>query len=703
MTFLNPLMLWGLPLVLLPVLIHLFNRLRHRKLPWAAMMFLRMANRKSTRYAKLRQWLVLIFRVLAVLMLLFALSRPLAGGWMGGMFSNKPDVVVIILDRSPSMDGRAEGESRLEKSRDAILKGMSGFVEGTRVVLMDHTATHVQEVGSVAALKNMMSGGATDTSADLPAQLEAVHKWFESENPGTGEIWIASDLQASNWDPAAKERWKRLVGGFEGLPQKVRVRLLAMNEPLSSNSSVRVRALQLLGKGERAELQLKVEVLRDQAAVTEINVPVTIHLGTESRTIDVDFKLEGTSHTQFIKLKIADPEQGGWGWVEIPDDDNPRDNRGYFVYGSHGRLSTAVTAEDGYINRFLQMAAAPDPANTNQVSVAVAEASRAEVKWSDHAMILWQGVLPEGDIAKALLEYADTGGMVVCFPGEVESETEFAGIRWGAMKPTLNEQGKAYPSWREMVAAQDEAEHLGPRVVLWEEGEGPLARTEEGYSLPMDSLYFSQRRSIEGVGIVLASIARDSKPERIAEPLIVRKVRGKGQVVFIGTAPRDTWSSLNFSVVLPIMLQRMVSSGAATGSGRFSSDRMLAAGDDPARPGERWISVGGEEGESRDFNTEAGVYRLGKRVVAVNRPEREDLVPSMEGDEAVDLFGEMPVALFQEKREGSAGDPKEIWKWFLALMAVALLVEGFLILPKSTDERVVINRPTTGKVATEAN
>ena len=703
MTFLNPLMLWGLPLVLLPVLIHLFNRLRHRKLPWAAMMFLRMANRKSTRYAKLRQWLVLIFRVLAVLMLLFALSRPLAGGWMGGMFSNKPDVVVIILDRSPSMDGRAEGESRLEKSRDAILKGMSGFVEGTRVVLMDHTATHVQEVGSVAALKNMMSGGATDTSADLPAQLEAVHKWFESENPGTGEIWIASDLQASNWDPAAKERWKRLVGGFEGLPQKVRVRLLAMNEPLSSNSSVRVRALQLLGKGERAELQLEVEVLRDQAAVTEINVPVTIHLGTESRTIDVDFKLEGTSHTQFIKLKIADPEQGGWGWVEIPDDDNPRDNRGYFVYGSHGRLSTAVTAEDGYINRFLQMAAAPDPANTNQVSVVVAEASRAEVKWSDHAMILWQGVLPEGDIAKALLEYADTGGMVVCFPGEVESETEFAGIRWGAMKPTLNEQGKAYPSWREMVAAQDEAEHLGPRVVLWEEGEGPLARTEEGYSLPMDSLYFSQRRSIEGVGIVLASIARDSKPERIAEPLIVRKVRGKGQVVFIGTAPRDTWSSLNFSVVLPIMLQRMVSSGAATGSGRFSSDRMLAAGDDPARLGERWISVGGEEGESRDFNTEAGVYRLGKRVVAVNRPEREDLVPSMEGDEAVDLFGEMPVALFQEKREGSAGDPKEIWKWFLALMAVALLVEGFLILPKSTDERVVINRPTTGKVATEAN
>jgi hypothetical protein len=703
MTFLNPLMLWGLPLILLPVLVHLFNRLRHRKLPWAAMMFLRMANRKSTRYAKLRQWLVLLFRVLAVLMLLFALSRPLAGGWMGGMFSSKPDVVVIILDRSPSMDGRADGESRLEKSRAAILKGMKGFAEGSRVVLMDHTATHVQEVGSAEALKNLMSGGVNDTAADLASQLEAVQEWFESENPGTGEVWVASDLQASNWDPASKERWRGLVSGFEGLPQKVRVRLLAMNEPLASNNSVRVRELELHGEGERAELQLEVEVLRDKSEVTEITVPVMIHLGTESRKLDVDFKLEGTSHTQFVKLSITDPEQGGWGWVEIPDDDNPRDNRSYFVYGSHGRLSTAVVAEDPYIGRFLQMAAAPNPANTNQVSVAVAETSRAEVKWSDHAMILWQGALPEGDIAKALLEYADTGGMVVCFPGLLESETKFAGIGWGPMKSTQNEQGRAYPSWREMVVAQGEGDHLGPRVVFWEEGEGPLARTEEGYSLPMDGLYFSQRRSIEGDGIILASIARDSKPERMAESLIVRKVRGKGQIIFVGTAPSDTWSSLNFSIVMPIMLQRMVSSGAASGSGRFSSDRMLSAGDDPSRTSERWVSVGGEEGESRDFNTEAGIYRLGKRVVAVNRPEREDLVPSLEGDEAVKLFGEMPVALFQEKREGTAGDPKEIWKWFLALMAVALLVEGFLILPKSTDERVVISRPTTGKVATEAN
>ncbi|MGV3756913.1 MAG: BatA domain-containing protein, partial [Verrucomicrobiota bacterium] len=82
MTFLQPEILWALPLVLLPVIIHLINRLRHRPQPWAAMRFLVAATQSSTSQAKLRQWLILLFRTLAVLMLILFLGRPLAGGWL---------------------------------------------------------------------------------------------------------------------------------------------------------------------------------------------------------------------------------------------------------------------------------------------------------------------------------------------------------------------------------------------------------------------------------------------------------------------------------------------------------------------------------------------------------------------------------------------------------------------------------------------
>src|ERR1044071_8034960 len=104
MTFLQPFVLWALPLILLPILIHLLNRMRHRPQPWAAMRFLISATRSSINNARLREWLILLFRVRAVLMLVLFVGRPLAGGWLGWALAPAPDTVLILLDRSASME-----------------------------------------------------------------------------------------------------------------------------------------------------------------------------------------------------------------------------------------------------------------------------------------------------------------------------------------------------------------------------------------------------------------------------------------------------------------------------------------------------------------------------------------------------------------------------------------------------------------------
>ena len=110
------------------------------------MMFLRMANRKSTRYATVRQWLVLLFRVLVLLALIFALSRPSVGGWLGGMVSGKPDVILIVLDRSASMGADGDDGTRLKESLDRMIETVKVFGKGTRLVLLEHTGTRPQEI-----------------------------------------------------------------------------------------------------------------------------------------------------------------------------------------------------------------------------------------------------------------------------------------------------------------------------------------------------------------------------------------------------------------------------------------------------------------------------------------------------------------------------------------------------------------------------
>ena len=54
MSFLQPWLLAALPLIALPIIIHLINQRRFQTIPWAAMMFLLAAQRMARGYSRLR-------------------------------------------------------------------------------------------------------------------------------------------------------------------------------------------------------------------------------------------------------------------------------------------------------------------------------------------------------------------------------------------------------------------------------------------------------------------------------------------------------------------------------------------------------------------------------------------------------------------------------------------------------------------------
>ena len=120
-------LLAALPLVALPIIIHLINQRRFQTIHWAAMMFLLAANRMSRGYARLRQWLIMLFRMLAIAGLVFAISRPLASGWLGLTAGGRADTTIILLDRSPSMrqQGRGTVGSKLETGRQQLARTLS--------------------------------------------------------------------------------------------------------------------------------------------------------------------------------------------------------------------------------------------------------------------------------------------------------------------------------------------------------------------------------------------------------------------------------------------------------------------------------------------------------------------------------------------------------------------------------------------------
>src|SRR6516225_2281813 len=76
--FVHPeLVIPGALLISAPIIIHFINRLRFRRVKWAAMEFLLASQQRNRRRLLLEQLLLLLLRILAVAGLVLLVARPL--------------------------------------------------------------------------------------------------------------------------------------------------------------------------------------------------------------------------------------------------------------------------------------------------------------------------------------------------------------------------------------------------------------------------------------------------------------------------------------------------------------------------------------------------------------------------------------------------------------------------------------------------
>jgi hypothetical protein len=108
--FMNPwTMVAGGALVLTPIIIHLINRMRFRRVKWAAMEFLLKAQKKMRRKKILEQLLLLLLRCLLVFLAGLLFARFL--GFEPTGKETHPVLHVVVLDDTPSMADAGEGNA----------------------------------------------------------------------------------------------------------------------------------------------------------------------------------------------------------------------------------------------------------------------------------------------------------------------------------------------------------------------------------------------------------------------------------------------------------------------------------------------------------------------------------------------------------------------------------------------------------------
>ena len=84
----------------------------------------------------------------------------------------------------------------------------------------------------------------------------------------------------------------------------------------------------------------------------------------------------------------------------------------------------------------------------------------------------------------------------------------------------------------------------------------------------------------------------------------------------------------------------------------------------------------------------AGIVEKGDKLLALNRPLREDLPETLGKAAVAELFAGLDYHVIEDQVENDASLASEIWRTFLFVMALALLGEALLCMPAKRDPQV---------------
>src|SRR5215831_8222079 len=438
MNFLNPLFLFGLAAAAIPVLIHLFTRRRPREVRFPSLEFLAEVNQSEIRRLRLKQWLLLALRTLAVALLAMAMARPSLKGGAAGRGS-AASTLIALVDVSGSMGAPdAEGRPLTATARRVIesLLATLGPADELLLVPYDRTVHPLSEkpLADAARLRAAAQALAPSASAtDHMAALELAGRALSQSRALNRELFWISDFQRTGFGGAP-------AGGGSGLERpagpwnEARVYLVPLTPRSRANAALTGASLApsadpsqppalevgavsfdaVSGSGSQDFALEARELARagdakgaSQGSDDSPLAPGDASLGRGF----VSLGARGEGHTLLPLTRL--PETGGE--VLLPDDALALDNRCVFAAGRSGTLRV-VLREDGPPSPLRLALEAGSPASG--LTVRALDASQLAAGTGDADLVVVGDVERLGPAElQRLLDFHRAGGGLLLVPG----------------------------------------------------------------------------------------------------------------------------------------------------------------------------------------------------------------------------------------------------------------------------------------------
>lgn len=115
MELINPNILWGLAAIAAPILIHFWNQKQARNVDWAAMKWLVESQKLKAKGFKFEDLLLLILRILAFIILVLIIAKPLIDFWQKNVTTQLEKIHILAKDKATINDFKFEINEALTK------------------------------------------------------------------------------------------------------------------------------------------------------------------------------------------------------------------------------------------------------------------------------------------------------------------------------------------------------------------------------------------------------------------------------------------------------------------------------------------------------------------------------------------------------------------------------------------------------------
>jgi len=351
----------GAALAAIPVILHLFMRQTPKRVVFPALRLIKERHKRARKTLKIKNWLLLLARMLLVALMALALARPRLFSQTASSDREVPTALGLVFDTSLSMSYKVRDKSLLELAKEQAYEILKKLPSSSQVFVVD-SAEPIKppSLSTAAARKRIEALAIRASNQPLNTAVGKAHEAVSDCDRPRHEVYVLTDLARSSWELDQKvdglDTRKKVKSGVAtyvvGLaPKEVQNVSLVEAGPTAA----------VVTQGESVEIRTKV---RSQGPATKRTVVFNLDGKPRARE-EVSLAANGEAELRFMtpKLDPAVPIHKGTLTLAGSPDPLEFDDRRFFTFKVQPAAQILIVSERAGDAQFVAGALDPDPSS----------------------------------------------------------------------------------------------------------------------------------------------------------------------------------------------------------------------------------------------------------------------------------------------------------------------------------------------------